>query len=42
MFVKIIDEVKDYTEAIKISCDTLKHEGVIEERYYDSIIKKNR
>ena len=29
MFVKIIDEVKDYTEAIKISCDTLKHEGVI-------------
>ena len=40
MFVKIIDEVKDYTEAIKISCDTLENEGIIEERYYDSIIKK--
>ena len=40
MFVKIIDEVNDYTDAIKISCDILENEGIIEERYYDSIIKK--
>ncbi|WP_195953993.1 PTS sugar transporter subunit IIA [Clostridium saudiense] len=40
MFVKILDEVRDYTEAIRISCDTLEQEGIIEERYYDSIINK--
>lgn len=40
MTVKILDKVEDYLQAIKISCDLLKEEGVVEERYYDAILGK--
>ncbi|MEG0051026.1 MAG: PTS sugar transporter subunit IIA [Terrisporobacter sp.] len=40
MIVKIINQVDDYKEAIKISCDILENRGSIEKTYFDSIIKK--
>lgn len=40
MLVKIIDKVEDYCEGIKISCNMLKEEGIIEEKYYNAIMSK--
>ncbi len=40
MFVKIIEKVDDYLQAIKMSCDILEEQGVIEKRYYNSIVDK--
>ncbi|MGL4849571.1 MAG: PTS sugar transporter subunit IIA [Clostridium sp.] len=40
MIIKVIDRVKDYNEAIKISCDLLKEENIVEEGYFDAIIDK--
>jgi PTS system ascorbate-specific IIA component len=40
MFIEIIDKVDNYEEAIKISCDILEKNGVVESRYYDSIKAK--
>jgi PTS system ascorbate-specific IIA component len=40
MFIEIIDKVDNYEEAIKISCDILEKNGVVESRYYDSIKDK--
>ncbi|WP_024614897.1 PTS sugar transporter subunit IIA [Clostridium sp. Ade.TY] len=40
MLVKVIESVRDYKEAIKISCDVLQENGIIEERYYDAILGK--
>lgn len=40
MFVKIVEKVEDYLQAIKMTCDILQEKGVIEERYYHSIISK--
>ncbi|WP_317312199.1 PTS sugar transporter subunit IIA [Clostridium thermobutyricum] len=40
MLVKIIDKVEDYGEGIKISCNMLKEEGIIEEKYYNAIMSK--
>lgn len=40
MLVKIIDKVEDYGEGIKISCNMLKEEGIIEEEYYNAIMSK--
>lgn len=40
MLVKILDKVENYREAIKISCNMLEAEGVVEARYYDAIINK--
>lgn len=40
MIVKVINQVDDYKEAIKISCDILENRGSIEKTYFDSIIRK--
>ncbi|MDK2584461.1 PTS sugar transporter subunit IIA [Romboutsia sedimentorum] len=40
MIVKIKDKVKDYKEAIKISCDSLEEKGYIKKSYFDAIISK--
>ena len=40
MLVEVIDRVEDYEEAIKISCDILEKNGIIESRYYDAIKSK--
>ena len=40
MIVKVIDKVKNYEEAIKLSCDELVKNGSIEDRYYDAILSK--
>lgn len=40
MIVKVINQVDDYKEAIKISCDILENRGSIEKSYFDSIIRK--
>jgi PTS system ascorbate-specific IIA component len=40
MFIEIIDEVDNYEEAIKMSCDILEKNGVVESRYYDAIKTK--
>lgn len=40
MIVKVLDEVKSYDEAIKISCDILKERKSITENYYDAIMDK--
>lgn len=40
MFIEIIDKVNNYEEAIKISCDILEKNGIIESRYYDAIKAK--
>jgi ascorbate PTS system EIIA or EIIAB component len=40
MFIEIIDKVDNYEEAIKISCDILEKNEVVESRYYDAIKAK--
>lgn len=40
MFIEIVDKVDNYEEAIKMSCDILEENGVVESRYYDSIKAK--
>ncbi|MBU3111304.1 PTS sugar transporter subunit IIA [Clostridium lacusfryxellense] len=40
MFIEIIDKVDNYEEAIKMSCDILEKNGVVESRYYDAIKAK--
>lgn len=40
MFIEIIDKVDNYEEAIKICCDILEKNGVVESRYYDAIKAK--
>ena len=40
MLVKILDKVDNYMDAIKISCDMLEEEGIVENRYYDAIVNK--
>lgn len=40
MFIEIIDKVDNYEEAIKMSCDILEKNGVVDSRYYDAIKAK--
>lgn len=40
MTIKILDSVKNYEEAIKITCDLLEEKGIVESRYYDAILEK--
>lgn len=40
MTIKVLDKVEDYLQAIKISCELLEQEGIVEKRYYDAILKK--
>ena len=40
MFVKIVDKLSSYKEAIKLSCDILEKENIINENYFTSIMKK--
>lgn len=40
MLVKLLDKVDNYLDAIKISCDMLEAEGIVEKRYYDAIVNK--
>ncbi len=40
MIVKVKDRVKDYKEAIKISCDHLEEKGYIKKSYFDAIMNK--
>lgn len=40
MFIEIIDKVDNYEEAIKMSCDILEKNGVVESRYYEAIKAK--
>ena len=40
MLIKIVESVKDYKEAIKITCDILEENNIVEARYYDSILSK--
>jgi len=40
MFIEIVDKVDNYEEAIKMSCDILEKNGVVENRYYESIKAK--
>lgn len=40
MIVKVKDRVKDYKEAIKISCDSLEEKGYIKRSYFDAIMNK--
>lgn len=40
MFIEIIDKVDNYEEAIKMSCDILEKNGVVESRYFDAIKAK--
>jgi mannitol/fructose-specific phosphotransferase system IIA component (Ntr-type) len=40
MIVKVKDRVKDYKEAIKISCDSLEEKGYIKKSYFDAIMNK--
>lgn len=37
MFIEIVDKVDNYEETIKISCDILEKNGIVESRYFDSI-----
>lgn len=39
MFIKIVDSISNYKDAIKMSCDILEKEEVVDGRYYDSIMK---
>lgn len=39
MFIKIVDSISNYKDAIRVSCDILENEGIINYRYYDSIMK---
>lgn len=40
MFIEIIDKVENYEEAIKITCDILEENNVVEGRYFDAIKAK--
>ena len=40
MIIKVLDKVDSYLDAIKISCDLLEKEGIVENRYYDAIVDK--
>lgn len=40
MLVKLLETVDSYLDAIKISCDMLEAEGIVEKRYYDAIVNK--
>lgn len=39
MFIKIVDSISNYKDAIKMSCDILESEEVVSNKYYDSIMK---
>lgn len=40
MIIKIVEEVNDFKEAIKLSCDELVKEGSASPEYYDAILSK--
>lgn len=40
MIIKIINKAEDFKEAIKLSCEMLVAENIVEERYYDAILGK--
>ncbi len=40
MIVKVLDNVNDYKEAIKITCDILQKRDSINDSYYESILNK--
>lgn len=40
MFIEIIDKVDNYEEAIKISCDILEKNNIVENKYFDAIKDK--
>lgn len=40
MIVKVLDNVNDYKEAIKITCDTLQKRDSINDSYYEAILNK--
>ncbi|GAA0699960.1 hypothetical protein GCM10008904_05460 [Paraclostridium ghonii] len=40
MIVKVLDNVNDYKEAIKITCDILQKRNSIKNSYYEAILKK--
>lgn len=40
MLIKLMDKVDNYLEAIKISCDLMEEQGIVESRYYDAILNK--
>lgn len=40
MIVRVVDKVSDYKEAIRISCNILEENDIVESRYYDAILKK--
>lgn len=40
MLVKVIDSVSNYEEAIRLSCEILEEKGIVEKRYYKSILNK--
>lgn len=40
MFIKILDKVDNYEEAIEISCNILEDNGIVESRYFDAIKAK--
>ncbi len=39
VFAKAIGQVKDYEEAIRISCHILEKNGIIEKDYYEAILR---
>ncbi|ONI37584.1 PTS sugar transporter subunit IIA [Candidatus Epulonipiscium fishelsonii] len=40
MFVKVVEYVNSYQEAIKISCEELEQAGFVTPRYYPAILEK--
>ena len=40
MLIKIINTVTNYEEAVRISCEILEEKGIVEKRYYKSILDK--
>ncbi|MCU9808690.1 PTS sugar transporter subunit IIA [Paraclostridium sp. AKS46] len=40
MIVKVLDNVNDYKEAIKITCDILQKRDSINDSYYEAILNK--
>lgn len=40
MIVKVLDNVNDYKEAIKITCDILQKRNSIKDSYYEAILNK--
>lgn len=40
MIVKVLDNVSDYKEAIKITCDILQKRDSINDSYYEAILNK--